>query len=235
MAIYQYVQALSFRPRDINTLGKLGSIEQTQGNLELAAHAFELAANTDPNDARLSGRLGLIILTLGGEERARPWLERSVETGTTDWRVLDGLCVVETHQGNYESALRYSGEAVALAPGMPVPLLHRAQALFANANYIGAEDALRMTLKLNNLPDAWRLLGQIQAKRRAYADSINSFLQAVDAPDAYNMVGQLAMENGDNATALGFFDKASAASPVYLVETQRKAAIARERLGALHQ
>jgi tetratricopeptide (TPR) repeat protein len=235
MAIYLYIQALSFQPRDINTLGKLGSIEQAQGNLDLAARAFELAANTDQSDTRLTGRLGLILLALGDEGKAATWLRRSVEAGSTDWRVLDGLAVVESKQGHQAEAFQYSGEAVALAPGMAVPLLHRGQVLLGSGNYVGAEDALRMTLKLSNMPEAWNLLGQIQAKRRAYADSINSYLQALDAPAAYNTAGNLAMENGDYAVALRYFEKASAASPVYLVEAQRNAAIARERLGALRQ
>src|SRR5262249_49218396 len=148
-----YIQALSFQPRDINTLGKLGSIEQTRGNFELAARAFELAANADPTDPRLSGRLGLILHALGDEEKALPWLQCSVDTATTDWRVLDGLGVIESHRGNHTAALRYSGEAIALAPGMAVPLLHRAQALFGSGNYIGAEDALQRTLKLSKMPE----------------------------------------------------------------------------------
>jgi tetratricopeptide (TPR) repeat protein len=235
MAIYLYIQALSFRPRDIDTLGKIGSIEQSRGNLELAARAFELAANADQSDARLSGRLGLILLGLGNEESARSWLQRSVDTGCTDWRVFDALGVTESHQGHYAAALQYSGEAVALAPGVAVPQLHRGLAMFGSGNYVGAEDAVRTALHLSNLPEGWRLLGQIQAKRHAYPASIDSLLQVMDTPAAYNMAGKLAMDNGDNAVALRYFEKASTASPVYLVEAQRNAAIARERMGAVNQ
>ena len=235
MAIYLYIQALSYRPRDIDTLGKLGSIEQARGNLELAARAFELAANADQSDARLSGRLGLILLALGNEESAGSWLRRSVDTGSVDWRVLDALGVTESHQGHYAAALQYSGEAVALAPGVAVPQLHRGLAMFGSGNYIGAEDAVRTALRLSNIPEGWRLLGKIQAKRRAYPASIDSLLQVMDTPAAYNMAGKLAMDNGDNAVALRYFERASTASPVYLVEAQRNAAIARERLGAVSQ
>jgi tetratricopeptide (TPR) repeat protein len=235
MAVYLYIQALSFRPRDVNTLGKLGSIEQTTGDLVLAARAFELAATAEPGDARLSGRLGLILLALGDEEKARTWLQHSVDNANTDWRVLDALSVIESHQGHYSTALQYSGEAAALAPGLAAPTLHRGQAMFGIGDYIGAEDAARMTLRLGNTPDAWRLLGQIQAKRRDYRGSIDSLLQVLDAPAAYNMVGKLALDNGDNAVALQYFEKASVASPVYLEEAQRNAAMARERLGALKQ
>jgi len=230
MAIYLYVQALSFRPRDVTTLGKLGSIEQAQGNLTLAATAFELAANENPSEPRLSGRLGLINLALGDEEKAWKWLRLSVDGGTTDWRVLDALSVIEARHGHYVDALQYSGEAVALAPGLAMPLLHRGQALHGTGNDVAAEDAARSVLRISNTPDAWRLLGEIQAKRRAYPASVDSFLQAMDAATAYNMTGKLAMDNGDNAAALRYFEKASVASPVYRTELQRNAAIARERL-----
>ncbi len=235
MAVYLYIQALSFRPRHIDTLGKIGSIEQARGNLVLAARAFELAANADESDARLSGRLGLILLALGDEEKAATWLQRSAGSGSTDWRVFDALGVTESHQGRYPAALQYSGEAVALAPGVAMPLLHRGLALFGSGNYIGAEDAVRTALRLSNLPEGWRLLGQIQAKRHAYPAAIDSLLQVMDPPAAYNMAGKLAMDNGDNSVALHYFERASAASPVYLVEAQRNAAIARERLGTLSQ
>jgi len=232
MAVYLYIQALSFRPRDIDTLGKLGSIEQAQGNLELAARAFELAANADPGDPRLSGRLGLIQMALGNEDEALKWLRLSVNAGATDWRVLDGLGVIESRGGHYIDALQYCAQAVALAPGQAVPLLHRGEALYGSGNYLLAEDAARGVLRIGNRPDAWRLLGQIQAKRRTYSAAVDSFLQAMDAANAYNTTGKMAMENGDNAMALRFFEKAAFASPVYLTEAQHNAAVARERLSS---
>jgi sterol desaturase/sphingolipid hydroxylase (fatty acid hydroxylase superfamily) len=55
-------------------------------------------------------------------------------------------------------------------------------------------------------------------------------LQVLAAPTAYNTVAKSALENGDNAIALRYFEKASVLSPVYLPQTQRNAAIERERL-----
>ena len=230
MAIYLYIQALSFKPRDVVTLGKLGSIEQAQGDMTLAARAFELAANADPSDPRLTGRLGLILMSLGDRENAYKWLRLSVDSGSTDWRVVDQLSVIENQEGHYVDAIQYSGAAVAQAPGGALPRLHRGQALYGMENYALAEDAAREALRLGNLPEAWRLLGQIQAKRRAYPASVDCFLQFMDSATAYNMEGKLAMDNGDNAVALRYFEKASIASPVYMTEALRNAAIARERL-----
>ena len=232
MAIYLYIQALSFQPRDVVTLTKLGTIEQTQGNLPLAARAFELAANAKPSDANLSGRLGLILTALGDKENAYKWLKLSVDNGNTDWRVVDQLSVVETKEGHYTDAVQYAGQAVAQAPKAALPLLHRAEAYYGMGSYEMAEYAARDALRLTNLPDAWRLLGQIQAKQRAYPASVDSLLHVMDPATAYNMAGKLALDNGDNAVALRFFEKASVASPVYMTETQRNVAIARERLSA---
>jgi len=231
-AIYLYVQALSFRPRDFNTLCKLGSIEQKRDNLELAARAFELAAGVNPNDARVSARLGLIYLAQAEDDNAGPWLRRSIEAGSNDWRVYDGLGVIESRHGDNAAAVQHLQQAVALAPGNQMPLLHRGQALFGNGDYTGAESALRAAMNGGNIPEALTLLGQIQAKRRAYSEAVESLLKALDPPAAYDMVAKLAMANGDNAAALRYFEQAAALSPVYFADAHQDAAIARERLGA---
>lgn len=230
MSVYFYVQALSFRPRDIPTLSKLGTLEQAKGDLTLAARAFELAANESPSDPHLSGRLGLVLIALGEQENAYKWLRLSVDSGNTDWRVPDQLGVIENRQGHYVDAVQYAKGAVALAPAAAIPLLHLGQAQYGSGNLLGAEDAARTALRMANTPEAWRLLGQVQAKQRAYSSAVDSLLQAMDAASAYNMAGKLAMANGDNSVALRYFDKASTASPVYLTEVQQNAAMARERL-----
>jgi tetratricopeptide (TPR) repeat protein len=232
MAIYQYVQALSFRPRDVDTLCKLGIVEQVKGNLELAARAFELAANADPDNVRVSARLGLILLALGKNDGARFWLQRSADAQSADWRVYDGLGVAEQQEGDNAAALKHLRQAVEMAPTQPAPLLHCGQAMFNSGDYAGAEDTVRAALSRGNVPEGRRVLGQIQAKRRQYSESIDTLLQALDPPAAYGAVAKLALENGDNAVALELFEKAAAASPVYSPETQRSAAIARERLAA---
>jgi tetratricopeptide (TPR) repeat protein len=230
MAIYQYVQALSFQPRDVTTLSKLGVIEQRQGNLQLATRALELAANASPSDARISARLGLIYLALGQDDNARIWLTHSADTASPDWRVYDGLGVVDEHRGDNAGALLHLQKALTLAPGVPAPLLHRGQAMFNSGDYAGAETAVRAALSHGDLPGGWELLGQIQAKQRAYRDSLDSLLRVFDAPVAYNTVAKSALDNGDNAVALSYFQKASELSPVYLPEAERNAAIARGRL-----
>jgi tetratricopeptide (TPR) repeat protein len=235
MAIYQYIQALSFRPRDVTTLSKLGAIEQAQGNLQLAARAFDLAANADPNNERVTARLGQILLALGQDDDARSWLQRGADAHSTDWRVYDALGVLAQRRGDGTAALEYLRQAVMLAPAEPAPLLHRGQALFGIGDYEGAEASVHAALAHGDGADAHRLLGQIQAKRRDYAGSLDTLLHVMDPSIAYGTVAQLALDNGDNATALELFEKSSDASPVYSPETQRNVAIARERLAASNQ
>jgi tetratricopeptide (TPR) repeat protein len=232
MAIYMYVQALSFRPRDVMTLTKLGVIEQRGDNLQLAARAYELAANTNPTDARLSAQLGLVYLALGQDADAHRWLLRSADKSSQDWRVYDGLGVLEVRAGDNAGALEHLQRAQALAPGIAAPLLHRGQAMFSSGDYAGAEATVRAALNREATPEAWQLLGDIQAKRRAYSDSVDSLLEVLDPSAAYDKVAKTALDNGDNAIALRYFEKASSLSPVYLPEAALNANRARERLDA---
>jgi Flp pilus assembly protein TadD len=230
MAVYLYVQALSFRPRDVKTLTKLGVIEQHGGNLQLAAKAYELAAKASPTDIRLSAQLGLVYLALGQDDSARVWLRRSADNSSQDWRVYDGLGVLEARHGDSAAALQHLQEAQTLAPSIAAPLLHRGQTMFSSGDYGGAEIAVRGALKREATPETWQLLGEILAKRRDYSDSLDSLLEVLDPPVAYETVAKTALENGDNAVALRYFEKASSLSPVYLPEAERSANKARERL-----
>ncbi|MGA8707769.1 MAG: tetratricopeptide repeat protein [Steroidobacteraceae bacterium] len=232
MAIYMYVQALSFRPRDFDTLCKLGAIEEKRDDPELAARAFELAAAVKPDDPLIAGHLGLLYLQQNDEDKALTWLSRSAADGSKDWHVYDGLAVAEGHHGDAEAALLHLQQAVALAPAEPLPALHRGQVLFDKGDDGDAELALRAAMEHGTLPEALNLLGQIQAKRREYPQAIDSLLHAVDPPIAYDVVAKLAMANGDNAVAIRYFEQAARLSPIYYAEAHRDAALARERLDA---
>ncbi len=231
MAIYLYIQALSFRPRDVPTLCKIGVIEQGRGDLVSAQKAFGAAAEGAPHDARITAHLGLLDLTLGRDAEARTWLQRSDDAGSADWRVYDGLGVAYRRLGDPMAAESALKKAVDMAPGVATPLVHRGEAQLDSGDYAGAESTLRAALAIGKSPEAVRLLGEVQARRRDYTDSIDNLLQVMDAPKAYGSVARQAMANGDNEIALRYFDKASSLSPVYSAETQRDAAVVRERLG----
>ena len=230
-AIYLYVQALAYRPRDVNTLGKMGTIELARGNLDLAANAFEIAAQADPADARVTGRLGLVLAALQKERQARPWLEKCVQAGSDDWRVYDALGVAEGHQGSAEPARLHLQRAAQLAPESGAPVLHLAQLEFSQGGDAQAESSLTDLVIIHPSAEAWRLLGRLQAKHGAYGGAAESLLHVIDAAAAYNLVGEMALQRHDNGKALEYFEKAGLASPVYYADAERNAAIARERIG----
>ena len=173
MAIYMYVQALSFRPRDFDTLCKLGAIEEKRDDPELAARAFELAAAVKPDDPLIAGHLGLLYLQQNDEDKALTWLSRSAADGSKDWHVYDGLAVAEGHHGDAEAALLHLQQAVALAPAEPCQLSIADRCCSTKA-IRRRRDALRAAMEHGTLPEALNLLGQIQAKRREYPQAIDS-------------------------------------------------------------
>ncbi len=120
MAIYMYVQALSFRPRDFNTLCKLGSIEEKRDEPELATRAFELAAEAKPDDPLITGHLGLLYLQQNDEDKALGWLEpeRCCTAARTGMYSMDsGSRRAITAKSR--AGLQHLQQAVALAPAEP--------------------------------------------------------------------------------------------------------------------
>lgn len=232
LALYLYVQALSFQPRDINTLGKIGSIHQARGNLDLARKAFELAATTAPDDARATSHLGLVLLAQDDMDGADTWLRKSVAEDANNWRVYDALGVIAQRRGRYDDALMYLQRASTLAPSAPGPLLHRGAVQLAMGSFAKAEGTLQQVPQPVRTSEVWRMLGEAQAHRGEYAKALASLTQALDVPNAYNLVGQVAMTNQDDRVALDYFQKAAESSPVYFPEAQQNVALARERLEA---
>jgi len=232
LALYLYVQALSFQPRDVSTLGKIGFIHRTRGNLDLARKAFELAATTAPDDARATSHLGLVLLAQDDLDGADAWLRKSIAVDSTNWLIYDALGIIAKRRGHYDDALLFLQHANTLAPSAPAPLLHRGSVLLAKADYATAEIALQQSLDLKQTTDTWRLLGEAQAHRGKYPKALTSLTRAMDVPTAYNTVGQVAMSNHDNQIALEYFQKATEASPVYFPEAERNAALVREQLNA---
>lgn len=232
LALYLYVQALSFQPRDVNTLGKIGFIQQARGNLDLARKAFELAATTAPTDARATSRLGLVLLAQDDIDGADTWLRKSIAEDGNDWRVYDALGVIAQRRAHYDEALMYLQRASTLSPSAPGPVLHRGAVLLAMGNFAKAEGTLQQALQMTRTSDVWRMLGEAQAHRGEYTKAVASLTQALDVPAAYNLIGQVAMTNQDDQIALDYFQKAAEASPVYFPEAQQNVALARERLEA---
>jgi tetratricopeptide (TPR) repeat protein len=232
LAIYLYVQALSFQPRDVNTLGKIGSIHQGLGNLDLAHKAFELAATTAPDDARATSHLGLVMLAQGDTDGADTWLRKSIAVDSSNWRIYDALGLIAQRRGHYDDALMFLQRASTLAPSASGPLLHRGSVQLAKGDYAIAAATLQQCLQLRQTSDAWKMLGEAQAHQGEYSKALTSLSQALDIPQAYNVVGEVALSNHDNKVALDYFQRATEESPVYFVEAQRNVAIAREKLNA---
>jgi tetratricopeptide (TPR) repeat protein len=230
LALYLYVQALSFQPRDVSTLGKIGFIHRTRGNLDLARKAFELAATIAPNDARVTSQLGLVLFAQDDIDGADKWLRESLAVETANWRIYEALGLIAQRRRHYDEALSFLQRATVLAPSEPGPLLHRGGVQLAMGDYATAETTLEQSLQRRQTSDGWRLLGEAQAHRGEYAKAVASLLQASDVPAAYNTVGQVAMANHDNQIALDYFQKATESSPVYFPEAQRNAALARQQL-----
>ena len=90
-ALFFYVKALKFDPRDSQLLAAIGLLHQFQGNAEYAVRAYTLALNENPDFAEVLEARGLILLAHDEDDRARADLTRAVQVYDSAWSSYNGL------------------------------------------------------------------------------------------------------------------------------------------------
>jgi Flp pilus assembly protein TadD len=230
LAVYLYVQALSFDPNDAATLRKIGAIHESRGNRAAARQAFEMALTRGGEHVATLERLGLLYLQEERNEQAQALLRRVVELEPQRWRSYNGLGILADRRGQHLDALVHYNAALVTEPKAGVVYNNRGYSRFLDGDLIGAEKDLREAIRLGAAERAWLNLGKVQAKARQYGMALRSFLETLDEANAYNEVGEGAMRNGDHKVAKVYFEDAANASPVYFEKAHKNLAVVNDEL-----
>lgn len=228
LAIYLYLQALQFEPKDAATLRKIGAIHESRGHLAQARHAFELALQRGGEHAATMERLGLLYLLDEHNDEAQAMLSRVIAIEPR-WRAYNGLGVLADRRGDHTLALTRYSAALFLEPKAGMVYNNRGYSRYLDGDLVGAEKDLREAIRLG-ADRAWPNLGKVQAKARNYGLALRSFLETLDTAHAYNEVGEAAMRNGDNQIAKAYFEDASNSSPAYFEQAQKNLAVVNDAL-----
>jgi tetratricopeptide (TPR) repeat protein len=230
LAIYLFVQGLRFNPKDTRLLSKIGSIHEGRGKASLARRAFEMAHDAEPDDVRITERLGLLQLADGDLDEARETLKAANAARPDRWQVLDGLGQLAQKSGKLEEALEHYDRAFWLNPQSAQILIHRGDARLLAGRPVSAENDFRAAIALEDSPEAWKKLGDVQASQRDYGAAFESYLRKGTVAQAHNQVGEAAMLNADHAMARSHFERAAQASPTYYELAHKNLALANEKL-----
>jgi Flp pilus assembly protein TadD len=106
LALYLYVQALTFDAQTVEPLLRIATIHESRGNRVLARKAFEMALVRDPKNAGASERLGLLSLQDEQNELAATFLSSAIALDPQRWRSHSGLGIVADRAGDHLTAIR---------------------------------------------------------------------------------------------------------------------------------
>ena len=110
-ALFFYVKALKFDPRDSQLLAAIGLLHQFQGNAEYAVRAYTLALNENPDFAEVLEARGLILLAHDEDDRARADLTRAVQVYDSAWSSYNSKFLAEDFDGA-EQDLKRAAESL---------------------------------------------------------------------------------------------------------------------------
>ncbi|QDU55822.1 alkaline phosphatase family protein [Aeoliella mucimassa] len=172
----ELVQQADASPR---VLMMLGTLEQAEGNTEIALEYFEKVAATEPRLPGLHNRLGRVHLSSKNYDLAKAAFEKSLQIDSDNAVALQGLAEAILATGDAQQALEKAMTAAEFVHHFPRAHLTVGKSLLALVDYAGAVEALELCTKQapkmveahKTLATAYRALGEnskaMQAELRA--------------------------------------------------------------------
>ena len=230
LAVYLYVQSLTFDASQAEPFLKIGAIHEQKGNRELAEKAYRMALEREPDNAGTCERLGLLYIQSGRNGDAAAMFERAVAIAPNRWRSYNGLGILADRRGDFPAAISFYDQALSIEPTAALVMNNRGYSRYLAGDLPGAESDLKAAIRLGASGGVWTNLGKVQAAQGRYAEALESLLKEKDLPHAYNVLGEAAMERGDFEAAQRYFEQAISESPRYFEEAQKNLGLAKEKL-----
>ncbi len=230
LAVYLYVESLSFDSTRSEPFVKIGAIHEQKGNVQLAEKAYELALERQPDNPGVCERLGLLYIQSGRDAEAPPLFERAIALYPRRWKSWNGLGILADRRGDFTAAISDYDKALAIEPGAAMVMNNRGFSRYLAGDLPGAEADLKAAIRLGAKGNVWRNLGKVQAVQGRYAEALETLTRDTDLAHAYNLLGEAAMERGDFDSAKRYFQSAITESPRYFEEAQKNLGLANERL-----
>ena len=221
VALYEYVEALKLNGGDTETLNKVGDIHYTLEDYNSAAGAYSASIQLENENQHALLGLGLIQLRTRKYDQAKSNLTEALEleANTELWLAYNGLGTIADINGNYDAAIEYYRNALALNPNSAQILNNLGYSEYLSGNWDAA--MMHYVQSVNADPDfdrAWYNIGLMYTRRGNYDDAFMAFRNVLDTPQAYNDIGYLSMLDGYYDIAEKYFQKAVKSSPSYYLK-----------------
>jgi Tfp pilus assembly protein PilF len=215
-ALYHYVRALEFDPKNGDTLHKIGLIHMSKGDSHRAQLAFRFALERNPEHAGAQENLGLLLLRQREYPVARTLLEGAVRKDPQRWQSHAALGALADLRKEFDIAMPHYEAALKLNPRSAQIHNNFGYSRYLVGEWAEAEAHYRRAIQLDpEFRMSWQNLGQLQVRRGQFEEAADTFAHVITKAEAYNNVGYISMVEGNYAMAESYFLLAVKVSPSY--------------------
>ena len=165
-------KAQSLNPDSVPVLLVLSSIEQTEGNPELAIERLRRAAELEPNNSDVWRQMGTALDNAGHIEEAVEALRRAVQLAPDYFRPHRDLGAFYVRKARFAEAIEEYRIETQLAPELAEGYSDLGAVLLVGEREDEAEVALRQSLKLRETRQALNNLGVLLRYKKRDAEAI---------------------------------------------------------------
>lgn len=216
LALYYYVKALEFNPKDAAAFNAIAQIHEQRGNLELSTAAYRVVVQLEPDNLNAAQRLGLALVKLSRPKDAELHLQRVLMGDPSNVRALLGLAASADMRGDYEKSKPHYDRALAIEPNSPRVLNNYAYSRYLAGSWEQADELYQQLVRIApNHPQAWLNYGLLQARRNRMQEALQSFQRVLPDAQAYNELGYVYLLDRRYEQAKQLFQQAISLSPTY--------------------
>jgi Flp pilus assembly protein TadD len=213
-AAWSYLRALRVDPALTTPRERIGFLQLTSGDAELAKGAFEMVLRESSQSPAATLGLGLAHLQLGHLPEARTSLEQALALDPSSTTTLLALGMLCDWSEQHEDARRYYEKARELQPISQEVENNLGISYLLTKDYAKAEQHLRRAIELDRGDLAQHNnLGLALAELGRYDEALAAFRAAGSESAAQNNLGYLRFTKGDYAGAIQHYELALAATP----------------------
>ena len=215
-ALYYYVKALEFKPKDITALLALARLHSSLGNIDPTIFAYRLILEQDPNHIEAMEGAGLTLLKVNRANEAKTMLDRVYKLAPNRPMTIMGIAVYYDLIKDFDHANEYYQNAVKIAPTSVKILNNYAYSRFLAGDLDESENVYKKLLKqAPNHKQAILNYGLLQARVGKTTEALQSLRKVISEPEAYNELGYICMMQQDYGKARRLFELAISSSPTY--------------------
>jgi tetratricopeptide (TPR) repeat protein len=231
LAFIQYEKSLRMDPNRNHIRYRLGRLFMEKGLSQEAEKEFRAMLKINPKDPLPYEGIGRILFHSGNLEDAEKNFQQALKLKSDLWQAHHFLGIIYDRRGEFDIAVDAYRKAISFKPDFFVLYHNLGMSLFLRGDYEEAVNAFIRSLDLepSNRRGLYNLALAL-SKLDRYEEAFETLRKGSEEASAHYHLGQIYMAEGKYEEAVGAFEKAIEARPVFYAEVHRNLLRARSVL-----